>query len=293
MSKVSKSIRIVLLVSILLLVFVVSCTDMSGGAGGCSGTAAQGWSGFRAYNQVLCFGSMEGKVIAIDPQARSDNKTFPAEGEWVYAIKTATPGAACGSMCAPSSSAGGSGIYDTPVVVDNLTYVGTYTGKIYAFNANRGVVRWTYPREGFETVGAIVGDIVTDKQNLYFGSANKKIYALDAASGDFLWEFQTSNKIWTAPAVDKGVVYVGNYGGNVYALSADAGKEIWSIKIPSAVASSIETGVDSIFFGTFDRTLYAINKENGQEKWKYTADNWFWAKPVLYKGKVYAACLDR
>ena len=131
MSKVSKSIKIVLLASILLLVFVVACTDQTGGGGGgCSSAAAQGWSGFSPYNKVLCFGSMEGKVIAIDPQARSDNMTFPATGEWVYVIKTATPGAGCGamSMCSSSSSAAGAGIYDTPVVVDNLTYAGTYTG---------------------------------------------------------------------------------------------------------------------------------------------------------------------
>ena len=73
-------------------------------------------------------------------------------------------------------------------------------------------------------------------------------------TGDFMWEFQTSNKIWTAPVLDKGVIYAGNYGGNVYAISADTGKEIWSIKIPSAVASSMAVDRTSCFiFGTFDR----------------------------------------
>jgi len=292
MSRIKKYVKPLVLLGLILIVFVTGCGDMYGG-GGCSGTQAQGWSGFTAYNKVLCFGSMEGKVIALDPVARSDNKTFPSDSEWAYVIKTAAPGATCGAMCSPSSSTTGMGIYGTPVVVGDLVYVGTYTGKIYAINANRGVVRWLYPREGYETVGAIVGNIVTDGQTLYFGSANGKIYALDAITGDFKWEFLTSNKIWTAPAIDKGVIYAGNYGGNVYAISAETGKEIWSIKIPSAVASPVVIYDNTLYFGTFDRYMYALDKANGQERWKFAAGNWFWAAPVIKDGKIYAACLDR
>ncbi|MHB8086574.1 MAG: outer membrane protein assembly factor BamB family protein, partial [Dehalococcoidia bacterium] len=291
MFKTKKYVNIILILSILLLVFVAGCS-LSGG-GGCSGTAAQGWSGFTPYKQVLCFGSIEGKVIAFDPQARSDNKTFPADNEWVYQIKIASPGAACGPMCSPSSSATGLGIYDTPVSVNDLIYVGSYNGKIYAINAAKGAVRWVYPREGTDSVGAIVGNMITDGKSLYFGSSDSKIYSLDAVTGDFNWDFQTSSKIWTGPAIDNGVVYAGNYGGDVYAISADTGKQIWTIKIPSAVSSSITVANDTLYFGTFDRYLYALDKTTGQEKWKATGDNWFWAQPLASGGKLYAACLDQ
>ncbi len=291
MIKVKNMVRVVILLGVLLVVFVSGC--MPGMDGGCSGSQAQGWSGFAPYNKMIVFGSMEGSVISLSPQARSENKTFPADNEWVYVIKTAVPGAACGAMCAPSSSASGKGIYDTPLVIGDLVYVGTYTGKVYALNATRGVVRWIYPREGLETAGAIVGNIITDGKTLYFGSANGKIYALDALTGDFVWEFQTSNKIWTAPILDNGVLYAGNYGGNVYAIAAETGKEIWSIKIPSAVASSLAVKDQLIYFGTFDRCLYAVDKADGKEKWKITASNWFWATPVVRDGTIYAACLDK
>jgi len=220
----------VILLGVLLLVFVSGC--MPGMDGGCSGAQAQGWSSFAPYNELICFGSMEGSVIALSPQARSEGKTFPDETEWIYAIKAATPGSTCGAMCAPSSSASGKGIYSTPLVIGDLVFVGTYTGKVYALNANRGVVRWIYPREGFETVGAIVGNIISDGTALYFGSANGKIYALDATTGDFIWEFQTSDKIWTAPVLDNGILYVGNYGGNVYAIAADTGREYGASRYP-------------------------------------------------------------
>ena len=177
MSNIKKYIKAMVLLALILIVFVTGCGDQSMG-GSCSGTQTQGWSGFVPYKNVICFGSMEGKVVALDPLARSENKTFPSDSEWSYLVKVSTPGAACGAMCAPSSSTAGPGIYDTPAVVGELVYVGTYSGKIYALNATRGVVRWIYPREGYDTVGAIVGNIVTDNNSLYFGSANGKIYAL-------------------------------------------------------------------------------------------------------------------
>ena len=99
--KVKNLVKIVILLGVIVLVFVGGCMDPSGG-GGCSGAEAQGWSGFSRYNNVLCFGSMEGSVIALSPQARSENKTFPADSEWIYVIKTAVSGAACGAMCSPS-----------------------------------------------------------------------------------------------------------------------------------------------------------------------------------------------
>jgi outer membrane protein assembly factor BamB len=174
MSSIKKYVKALVLLGLILIVFVTGCGDQSMG-GGCSGTQTQGWSGFAPYKNVICFGSMEGKVIALDTSARSENKTFPSEDEWVYVVKAATPGSACGAVCAPSSSSSGLGIYDTPVIIGELAYVGTYTGKIYALNASRGVVRWIYPREGYDTVGAIVGNIVTDGSSLYFGSANGKM----------------------------------------------------------------------------------------------------------------------
>ncbi|MCX6005528.1 MAG: PQQ-binding-like beta-propeller repeat protein, partial [Chloroflexi bacterium] len=292
MIKTASLARGVLVCCIIATVFLTGCTSASG-AGSCSGPSAQGWSGVVPFKQVLCFGSMEGHVIALDPVARSDNKTYPTENEWAYTIKTATPGAACGAMCGPSTSASSMGIYATPVTSGDLVYEGTYSGKLYALNGNRGVVRWVYPREGYETVGGVVGNIISDGQSVFFGSSNGKLYALDALTGDFKWEFQTSNKIWTSPALDNGVVYIGNYGGNIYALSAESGKAIWEIKIPSAVASSIVVSGGNLYFGTFDRYLHALDKANGQEKWKVQGGNWFWAAPVIKDGVVYAACLDR
>jgi len=305
--KLNRALILLLPLAVLSLV-AFSCVTPSGG-GGCGGPASQGWSGFASYNGTLYFGSMDGRVFAVDPSARNREVTFPGEGEWVFAIEApAAPGSMCGPLgCAPASVA--VNIYSTPAVTDNLVYAGTYyvkgggaEGKVLAVSPSaRGEGRvfpvrkeneWVYPHDKYEAAGAIVGDLALDESAIYIGSSDGKVYALDTIYGDLKWEFETGDKIWTSPVVKDGVVYVGNYGGNFYALSSQDGSLLWEIELPAAIASSPVVSGGSVFFGTFDHYLYAINSANGVEKWRFKGGNWFWANPVVKDGVVYAGCLD-
>ena len=281
---------ILLLSLIVISVTAFSCVFPSSG-GGCAGSGPQGGSGFTGYNGVIYFGSMDGRVLALNPSSRSQGLTFPGKEEWSYVIKTpAAPGSMCGLACTPTSPV--ASIYSTPAAVGGLIYIGAYSGKVYALNAATGALRWVYPREGYETIGAIVGNLVVADDTVCITSSNGKIYALDATTGDLKWEFAAGGKIWTSPAVSSGVVYVGSYDGNVYALSSQDGSQLWKFKSPAAIASSPVASEDSVFFGTFDRHLYAIDKVDGQEKWKFQGGNWFWASPLVKDNVVYAGCLD-
>ena len=103
---------------------------------GCGGAAYQGWSGFAGDDEILYFGSMDSRVFAINPSARSQELPFPSEGEWVLTIPTAgAPGAICGPACVPASPR--AGIYATPVVIGDLVCVAIYagdSGKLMAIN---------------------------------------------------------------------------------------------------------------------------------------------------------------
>ena len=91
------------------------------------------------------------------------------------------------------------------------------------------------PREGFVLRNrvdfddafqvAAVGDLV------YFGSsADHKVYALDAATGQQRWSFFTGGPVRLAPTVWQDKVFVGSDDGFVYCLKADNGELIWKIR---------------------------------------------------------------
>lgn len=280
---------ILLLLLAIFSVAALSCMPSYGG--GCAGPGSQGWSGFVEHNGILYFGSMDGKVLAVNPSARAKGLTFPGDGEWSYVIKSApSSGAMCGFGCVPASQT--VSIYSTPAVAGDLVYVGAYNGKVYALNAATGALRWVYPREGYETTGAIVGNLSIADDAIYIGSSDGKVYALDAATGDRRWDFETSGKIWTSPAIGDRTVYVGNHDGNFYALASQDGSLLWEVKLPAAIASSPVISGDDILFGTFDRYLHSIRIADGKEKWQFEGENWFWASPLVKDNIVYAGCLD-
>jgi outer membrane protein assembly factor BamB len=270
---------------------------------GCAGPTFQGWSGFASSEGVLYFGGIDGKVYAISPTARSQNLTFPSQGEWVFNIPSAgATGAVCGPACAPAPTR--ANIYATPVVVGDLVCVGIYagdTGKLIAINRlapgyTEGVPlrskgEWTYPSLAKST-GAIVGTPVAVESTLYTGASDGKLYAIDVVYGEKKWEFDTGGKIWTSPLVEGGVVYVSNYNRKLFAVSSTDGTLLWQTELPSSIASSPSVSGDSIFLGTFDNHLYAIDKTNGKERWSFEGGNWFWSTPVVKDGTVYAGCLD-
>jgi outer membrane protein assembly factor BamB len=277
-----------------LLIVIVSLVSS-----GCMGSRVQGWSGINSDGELLFYGSMDGKVIALDPLARSRGITFGSEREWVYQITDSTPS---GSLCGPllscnSQNAVGIVIYSTPVLFGDLVYVATYDGKIYAIpkdpiNKERVDYQWIFPREG-NVEGGIVGNLVLVESIIYFCGSNGEVYALDAESGQLKWEYKTEQRVWATPTVHDGIIYVTGYSNRLYAISTEDGSLIWQKEYSTAISSSPVVAGDTILFGGFDHNLYAVNKDNGEEKWKFKGGNWFWAAPLVEDNVVYAVCLDQ
>ncbi len=69
-----------------------------------------------------------------------------------------------------------------------------------------------------------------DSKNLgsvYFGGYDKKVYALDAATGEKKWEFLAGDNFQSSPAYSDGVLYVTCYDKKVYAIDAKTGSKLW------------------------------------------------------------------
>jgi outer membrane protein assembly factor BamB len=53
---------------------------------------------------------------------------------------------------------------------------------------------------------------------VYVGSDDGRLYAIDIATGQELWNFPTGDRITSSPAYANGTVYVGSYDGKLYAI---------------------------------------------------------------------------
>ena len=149
------------------------------------------------------------------------------------------------------------------------------------------------PREGFRQRHRVIFDdafqIAAVDKLVYFGSsADNKVYALDAATGEKRWSFFTGGPIRLAPIVWKNRVFVGSDDGFVYCLKASDGELIWKkrggpndekllgngkmiSRWPIRTGVLIDDGIAYFAAGFFPHEnvyLYAVRAEDGKLIWK-------------------------
>jgi len=132
----------------------------------------------------------------------------------------------------------------TPLVMDGVMYFTTAWSKVVSVDAASGTRRWEYdPKVPPEWAVNACCDVVNRgvaawKGKVFVGTLDGRLIALDAATGNPVWETLTIDPkvrytITGAPRVVKGKVIIGNGGaemgvrGYVSAYDAETGKLAW------------------------------------------------------------------
>jgi outer membrane protein assembly factor BamB len=68
------------------------------------------------------------------------------------------------------------------------------------------------------------------KKRIYIGSYDKRLYVLDAATGEVIWKFKSNGPISGSPTIVNGVVYFSTLERKTYALDARTGRELWNYR---------------------------------------------------------------
>lgn len=151
----------------------------------------------------------------------------------------------------------------------------------------QGKLKWS-----FQTGAEIGGSPALANGMVYFGSADSKLYALDAITGEKRWEFQTGSFVLSSPAVVDETVYFGSNDGTFYALDAVTGHKIWTYQTRYAIRSSPTVANGMVYFGGDDSNLYALDSKTGNLLWKFNAKNYIEASPVVSSGIIYFGSND-
>ncbi len=132
----------------------------------------------------------------------------------------------------------------TPLVIDGKLYVTTAWSKVKAYDATNGRLLWEYdPEVPGETGVKGCCDVVNRGlaawgDNLYLGTFDGRLVALDRETGKPVWVTNTTEGNWSytitgAPLVVNGKVIIGSGGaefgarGYITAYAADTGEQLW------------------------------------------------------------------
>ena len=180
------------------------------------------------------------------------------------------------------------GTYSSPSAYNGIIFfAGNMTSnELYAVNES-GKVLWT-----FKVDSMIVNTPSIGYGKVFFATKNR-LYAV-YINGTEAWNVSFNGTISTA-ALAYGKVYIGSAEGKLYCMNASSGEVEWVFEANGKIDSSPAVADGIVYFATNtpNGTVYAVYAENGTLLWKYTLippEGKYYnimSSPFIYNGKLY------
>jgi outer membrane protein assembly factor BamB len=194
-------------------------------------------------------------------------------------------------------------IRSSAAVVDGRVYFSSRDGHVYALNGSDGQELWRCKiAETNQTASVDNWDYFDSSPTLvegviYVGSGDRRLYAIDARTGQTNWTYSTQGKVRSTPAVVDGRVYFGGLDRYFYALDAASGTNVWKYRVqgnggfPNGEIYHAPAVLDGVvYFGSRDSALYALDAVTGTNKWRRAVcggSSWVFNSPAVWNGRVY------
>jgi outer membrane protein assembly factor BamB len=105
--------------------------------------------------------------------------------------------------------------------------------------------------------------------HVFAASDAGRIVALESATGQKRWEFDTGAPVRCSPAAVGGMIYCGSDSSRFHALDADTGQEKWSFHCGGPVQASPAVVGGVVLLGANDHHVYALDRHTGRKLWSH------------------------
>lgn len=174
---------------------------------------------YKAAEELVTTPTLAGDKVLVSSQSETIFAVEKASGNWAWQYRRDPPS--------------GFTIRGTaqPLALEGLVYTGFADGSLVALGLDDGVSRWE--RKLTFSAGTQFLDVDTTvaldgRGHLYAASYKDGIYALDARTGDILWN---STRPGITSLLLKGTVLFASGDGFLSALETGKGKSLWSLRL--------------------------------------------------------------
>ncbi len=148
-----------------------------------------------------------------------------------------------------------------PVVCGGTIVVGTVGGSLYGIRAD-GTLGWKIATgNGIEAPALIVGETV------YVGNLGGILHAVDLASGNIRWTYETENQIMGAPSYyrsgSREVILVGSYDYYLHGVERSTGKGLWKYETFNFINGACALYGNKAVFGGCDGMIHMVDAATG------------------------------
>jgi len=169
-----------------------------------------------------------------------------------------------------------------------LLFAQTDGHSLYAFDPASGSVPSRRIWE-FKGDGALLTSPVTAAGEVTFGSADHRIYALDAKTGAIRWTATTGYSFAARPVIVGDAVIAGNLGGTLHAYDLKTGRSLWSFGTNGALDTAPAVRGGTLFLASEDLNVYAIDARTGTQVWSRGMEDYSAFRPLVHGSEVIVA----
>ena len=139
----------------------------------------------------------------------------------------------------------------------------------------------------YQTTGPVQSSPAIAGPNIYFGLLDGRVIVLNKKTGELVWEYQTSNYITGSPVIVDGVVFIGSGDGYLYALDAANGELIWQKQTFGVIHSSPVVMNGIVHIATNARAIFSYSAKTGAQRMRYQLYRNLEDSPVVSNNLVY------
>jgi outer membrane protein assembly factor BamB len=178
-------------------------------------------------------------------------------------------------------------LWSQPLIANDIIYLGSMDHFVYAISLD-GEEIWSAELSGAVTGAPIMSE---DGAMLFVGSLDNQMNALDAASGDFVWTYDTDQSVWGTSVISDGKLVFSDSDGNIYGASAENGEPLWQTQISGEVVGGVSLIGDGFVVATKEGNVQAFDFD-GVTKWQASLDGEIYQAPVANSDFLVAGMIN-
>lgn len=125
-------------------------------------------------------------------------------------------------------------------------------------------IEWTY-----ETRKSLVSSPAIAGNRVFVSTEDGRIVALDAGTGEGIWEYSGGSPSRATPVVAGGLVVAALRSGEAIALDRSSGTPVWTVKLEGLVYAPPIAIDGTVYVATIEGELIALDISNGKRRWSF------------------------